>query len=109
MTGKIRKMKITDFLELISLWQSLPGLALSDADTEDGIRTFLENNPETCFIAEEKGKIIGTVLGGSDSRRGYIYHLAVHKDFQHMGLGSQLTQMCIEALRIKGVQKCQVL
>ena len=59
---------------------------------EDAILRFLEKNPETCFVAQDAEKIIGTVLGGSDGRRGYLYHLAVHKDYQRLGLGMQLSE-----------------
>ena len=35
-------------------------------------------------------KIIGTVIGGFDGRRGLIYHLAVATEFRGHGIGSRL-------------------
>ncbi|MCJ7518963.1 MAG: GNAT family N-acetyltransferase, partial [Anaerolineaceae bacterium] len=52
--------------------------------------------------------IIGTVLGGSDGRRGYIYHLAVYKDYQQQGLGRQLLEKCLATLKAQGLQKCHI-
>ena len=108
MTVKIRKMETGDYSGALSLWQSLPGLGLSGADKEDAIFRFLEKNPETCFVAQDAEKIIGTVLGGSDSRRGYLYHLSVHKDYQRLGLGRQISEKCLAALKAQGLQKCHI-
>ncbi|MDP2966699.1 MAG: GNAT family N-acetyltransferase [Pelolinea sp.] len=105
---KIRKMETGDYSGALSLWQSLPGLGLSGADKEDAIFRFLEKNPETCFVAQDAEKIIGTVLGGSDSRRGYLYHLSVHKDYQRLGLGRQISEKCLAALKAQGLQKCHI-
>lgn len=104
----IRKMTADDYPGAIQLWQSLPGLGLSRADQQDTIARFLEKNPNTCFIALDGEKIIGTALGGSDGRRGYLYHLAVQKEFQRLGLGRQLSEACIAALKSEGLQKCHI-
>ena len=40
-------------------------------DCKDAIKTFLERNPNTCFVAEDDGgRIIGAILAGHDGRRG---------------------------------------
>ena len=108
MAVEIRIMKANDYSGSLSLWQSLPGLGLSGADKEDAIQRFLEKNSKTCFVAKDGRKIIGTVLGGSDGRRGYIYHLAVYKDYQQQGLGRQLLEKCLAALKAQGLQKCHI-
>lgn len=41
-------------------------------DSKDGIEKFLKRNPDTCFAAEEDGKIVGVIMAGNDGRRGYI-------------------------------------
>jgi ribosomal protein S18 acetylase RimI-like enzyme len=108
MTVEIHTMVSDDYLGALALWQSLPGLGLSSADEKEAITHFLKLNPKTCFIAKEGDKIIGTVLGGSDGRRGYLYHLAVHKDFQRLGLGKKLSEKCLAALRSQGLKKCHI-
>jgi len=30
----------------------------------------LDKNPNTCFVAEYKNEIIGTIMAGNDGRRG---------------------------------------
>ncbi len=108
MTIEIRIMKSDDYPGAIALWQSLPGLGLSSADDRQAIELFLKKNPNTCFVAIKESIIVGTVLGGSDGRRGYLYHLAVHRDYQRKGLGRQLSEKCIEAMKTQGVKKCHI-
>lgn len=108
MAVEIRIMQKNDYEGAITLWRSLPGLGLSGADKEDQIHRFLEMNPDTCFVAVDQGALIGTVLGGNDGRRGYIYHLAVDSAYQRSGLGRELVKRCLEALKNAGLQKCHI-
>ena len=103
---KIRGMRISDYDEVYSLWRSLAGMGLNDADdSKDGIGRFLDRNPETCFVAEEDGKIIGAVIAGNDGRRGYIYHMAVSKEHRRQKLGTKLLDACLGAFRRLGIIK----
>jgi len=108
MSVEIRIMNSGDYSGAINLWQSLPGLGLSSADEFTAIEHFLNKNPETCFVALDESKLIGTVLGGNDGRRGYLYHLAVHTDYQKIGLGRQLSEKCLASLRSQGLKKCHI-
>jgi len=108
MTIQISEMQSKDYTQAFKLWESLPGMGLSSADQEEPLLSFLSKNAGTCFVAQDQGKLIGTILGGSDGRRGYIYHLAVHADYQRHGLGDKLTQECLKALRKKGIEKCHI-
>ena len=101
-------MQKYDYAGSLSLWRSLPGLGLSGADEESQIHKFLDKNPGTCFVAVDNGKVIGTVLGGNDGRRGYIYHLAVDPTYQRTGLGKSLVEKCLASLRAAGLQKCHI-
>ena len=86
----IRPMTPADHTAVVSLWKSLPGMGLSSADQADRVAGFLDRNPTTCLVAEVNGRIAGTVLGGWDGRRGYVYHLAVAGDLQGNGVGTAL-------------------
>jgi ribosomal protein S18 acetylase RimI-like enzyme len=105
---QIRLMQPEDYTNAIQLWQGLPGLGLSSADRQEAIQTFLKRNPKTCFVAMQADEVIGTILGGSDGRRGYLYHLAVHSDHQKQGLGKELVQTCLDALQQQGIEKCHI-
>ena len=53
----IRKMVITDYDKVYSLWLSCKGIGLNDLDdSRDGIARYLERNPEPCFVAEDNAE-----------------------------------------------------
>jgi ribosomal protein S18 acetylase RimI-like enzyme len=83
-------------------------LGLSDADSREGIRAFLERNPGLCFVCEEGERLIGIILCGHDARREYIYHLAVDEAYRKRGIGRQLTQQSMDTLRLRGIAKCHL-
>ena len=112
MTAKIRCFQIADYQALFTLWNSLPGFnkgLRSLDDSEAGIAKFLQRNPNTCFVAEVDGNIIGGILAGHDGRRGYIYHALVLPEFQGLGIGKLLTDSVCDALKAEGITKAGML
>jgi ribosomal protein S18 acetylase RimI-like enzyme len=104
---EFKAMKITDYEAVYSLWKSCRGIGLhSDIDSKLWIGTYLARNPGLSLIAVEKGKIVGAVLCGHDGRRGYLHHLAVHKDYRNKGIGKALVEKALQKLREKGIRKC---
>lgn len=103
---RIRKMIPADYAGVYALWLSCPGMGLNNLDdSEDGIRRYLERNPDTCYVAEEDGRLTGAILAGHDGRRGYIYHTAVAPDRQRQGTGRKLAEAALNALRTVGITK----
>lgn len=103
---KIRKLSIDDYEEIYDLWLSTPGMGLNDIDdSKIGIEKYLKRNPNTCFVAETSGKIIGVILSGHDGRRGYIYHTAVSIHNRNKGIGSALVDSVLKALQEEGISK----
>jgi ribosomal protein S18 acetylase RimI-like enzyme len=102
----IRKMTIDDYDSVCQLWLGTPGMGLNDVDdSRAGIDKYLRRNPDTCFVAEEDGRVIGAVLSGHDGRRALIYHLAVREDHQRRGIGEKLLDEALRALRDEGILK----
>jgi ribosomal protein S18 acetylase RimI-like enzyme len=83
-------MTMDDYDAVIDLWRSLPGMGLSKSDEPGEIERFLDSNPETVLVMTRDGVVIGSVLGGFDGRRGYLYHLAVREEDQGRGYGTLL-------------------
>lgn len=103
---EIRKMHIQDYKEVYSLWMACTGMGLNNLDdSEEGIAKFLQRNPDTCFVAVQEVQIVGVILVGSDGRRGYIYHKAVHPDFRYGGIARQLVNTALNALEMMGINK----
>lgn len=103
---EIRPMEWTDYQKVYALWLSCPGMGLNDLDDSlEGIGRFLQRNPETCFVAVEGESIAGCILAGTDGRRAYIYHTAVHPEFRRRGIGRQLVERLLAALQKIGIHK----
>ena len=103
---EIRKMKIEDYEAVYGLWLSCKGMGLNTVDdSREGIEKFLRRNPDTCFVAETDGVIVGAIISGSDGRRGYIYHTAVSPDKRRQGIASKLVDAAMSALENIGITK----
>lgn len=102
----IRKMLIKDYNEVYALWMSCEGMGLNNLDdSKDGIDKFIKRNPNTCFVAEIRNKIVGAILAGNDGRRGYIYHTAVNPQYRKQGIGFRLVDTAMQALKQCGINK----
>ena len=106
MDMNIRKMTIGDYERVYALWMSTPNMGLNNLDdSSDGIAKYLDRNPNTCFVAERGGDIIGVILSGHDGRRGFIYHTAVAGSEQKRGVGAAMVQAAMTALDGEGINK----
>ena len=102
-------MVLDDYRNVYSLWLNTPGMGLNTVDdSEAGIERYLLRNPETCFVAEKDGEIVGVILSGHDGRRGLIYHMAVKVSERGRGLGSALLDSALDALRKEKINKAYV-
>jgi len=103
---RIRPMQIADYDAVYDLWLHTPGMGLNTTDdSREGIAAYLRRNPTTCFVAEENGTLLGVIISGHDGRRGFIYHTAVRGEAQRQGIGTQLVDAALCALRLEGIKK----
>jgi len=102
----IRNMIIDDYEGVYRLWLNTPGMGLNTSDdSKEGIKKYLERNPNTCFVAENYSEIIGVILSGHDGRRGFIHHTAVKVSKRGSGIGSKLVDTAMSALDKEGINK----
>ena len=96
----IRTMTINDYEGVYQLWKQIKGFGIrSIDDSRVGLERFLKRNPTTSIVAEEEGKIVGSILCGHDGRRGCLYHVCVAETHRMRGIGTQMVQMAMDALR----------
>jgi ribosomal protein S18 acetylase RimI-like enzyme len=94
--------------EAISLWTRTPGMGLSPADDRKPMTVFLKRNPGLSFAAWSGSTLVGTILCGTDGRRGFLYHLAVDSAYRRRGLGTRLVSRSLSALKTSGIDKCHL-
>ncbi len=103
--SKIKWASADDIDELITFWKSIDGIEMGDGNDRDSLDLFIRQNPTTCFLIRENQKIVGSVLGGFDGRRGYVYHLAVSIEKRRQGLGRALMDLVCSELKKLGAHK----
>ena len=92
-----------DYVGVYGLWSNAgAGIHLRRSDDPDEIEKKLQRDPDLFLVAEADGKIVGTVLGGFDGRRGMMYHLAVVASRRRQGIGAILMEELERRLRAKG-------
>ena len=100
----IRNFEISDYEEVINLWQldNLP-LKLKGRDNRAQLEQQIKLDQVIFLVAEKGNRIIGTVLATHDGRKGWINRLAVHPAARRQGLGTQLVKRAEEELEKRGL------
>lgn len=101
-------MSITDYDDVLRLWQDTEGLGLNESDTRAAIASYLRRNRGMSFVARAGRELVGAVLCGHDGRRGFLHHLAVAPAHRRKGLGTQLVARCLTELKRLGILKCGI-
>lgn len=100
-----RLMTINDYKPAYDLWIKCQNGLNNKDDSYEGIKKYLDRNPNTSFVAELDGNLVGVILCGHDGRRGIIQHACVSPDCRRMGIGKKLVSLSLEALKDEGINK----
>ena len=104
-----REFVVADYDQTFALWEKTEGLEICEGDSRGEISEYLKRNPGLSRVAEADGKIVGAALCGHDGRRGWIYHLAVMKEYRGSGVGKLLMDDCVDGLRKAGLPRAIIL
>jgi ribosomal protein S18 acetylase RimI-like enzyme len=105
MQVQIRPYQDSDERAVIALWsQVLPDSAPHN-DPATVIRKKLAVERDLFFVAESSGAIVGTVMGGYDGHRGWIYSVATDPAHRRKGVGGALLRRLEAALLERGCLK----
>jgi len=87
----IRQFSQKDYGKIIELWRNanLP-FRPEGRDSSAKINEQIKNVTTIILVAEFNGKIVGTVLGTHDGRKGWINRLAVDTEFRRENVAKRL-------------------
>ena len=108
MSHIIREFSVEqDYEPVLRFWKEIEsGMNVGRSDSAEEIQKKIQRDPDLFLVAEQNNKIVGTVIGSFDGRRGFIYHLAVDKEFRRQKIASQLLDEVEKRLQAKGCVKC---
>lgn len=106
MSINIRVMTPEDYDKVYQLWLSITGFGIRSVDdSREGVARFLKRNPTTSVVAEQNGRIVGSIMCGHDGRTGCFYHVCVARDYRKHGVGYRMVRFAVRALIEEGVSK----
>lgn len=85
----IRGYAPDDFEAVTDLWRR-SGLALYPIDTPERLARTAAANPGLFLVVTDGARLVGAVLGTTDSRALWVQHLAVDAAYRRHGLGGRL-------------------
>lgn len=103
----IREYATGDGDQLRQLWSEVGFRLIADGD--DGLARFAERNPGLFLVAEDGGRLVGSIMGAWDGRRGWLYHVATAASHQRRGLASELVELVEGRLRALGCPRVLVI
>jgi len=102
---RIRVFDEADEPAVVALWKQVFAYPEPRNDPAAVIRHKLAAQRNLFFVAVADGKVVGTVMGGYDGHRGWIYSLAVDPAHQRQKLGTALIRHVEKALAEQGSPK----
>ncbi|HET6324133.1 MAG TPA: GNAT family acetyltransferase [Planctomycetaceae bacterium] len=102
---EIRVFQESDEREVVALWSQVFAYSEPRNDPARVIRQKLAFQRELFFVAVIDDKIVGTVMGGYDGHRGWIYSLAVDPAYRRQKIGTALVRHVERAIEQFGCPK----
>jgi ribosomal protein S18 acetylase RimI-like enzyme len=104
----ISEFTMADYPVVYVLWQR-GDLWMRPSDGPEATALKLQRDPDLFLIARDNDeRIVGTVMGGWDGRRAYVYHLAVLPEQRRRGIASLLMDELEERFRRLGAVKAKL-
>ncbi len=99
---------LDDMEGVIAVWREC-GLLAPQNDPWKDIQRKLRENDGLFLVARntgpDAGRVIGTVMGGYDGHRGWIYYLGVLPSYQGADIGRKLMDCVTRKLASRGCSK----
>jgi ribosomal protein S18 acetylase RimI-like enzyme len=105
---EVLELSSQDEASAVSLWSDA-GLTRPWNDAAADFHRAVNGATSAVLGLKEDGRLIGTVMVGSDGHRGWVYYLAVSDGVRQQGKGRLLMAAAEEWLRENGAVKVQLM
>ncbi len=106
----VMPMQAEDYDDVWALWMTIRGFGIRALDdSREDVERFIRRNPTTSVVARVDGKIVGSILCGSDGRQGALYHVCVAEEFRRRGIGTRMVAYCMRELKKMGINKVSLI
>ena len=108
--AQILPMQEADYDAVRALWMTIRGFGIRALDdSREDVARFIRRNPTTSVVAVANGRIIGSILCGSDGRQGALYHVCVAREYRRRRIGTRMVGYCMARLREMGINKVSLI
>jgi ribosomal protein S18 acetylase RimI-like enzyme len=102
---QVRPYEDSDEPAVIALWNEVLPDSAPHNDPATSIRNKRKFEHDLFFVAVVDVSVVGTVMGGYDGHRGWVYSVAVKPQHRHQGIGMALIRSLEAALVARGCLK----
>jgi ribosomal protein S18 acetylase RimI-like enzyme len=85
----LRPATPTDVPAVLEFWK-VAAENTDRADSASALERLLQRDPDALVLAEDDGRIVGSLIAGWDGWRCHLYRFAVHPDRRRQGIGRRL-------------------
>jgi ribosomal protein S18 acetylase RimI-like enzyme len=104
----IRSCRLEEVEPVLDLWRQADATP-SVTDTADDVRRAVAASPSFVLVAEQDGRVVGSIIGTFDGWRGNIYRLAVHPAYRRRGVARALVAEVEARLAQQGAKRITAL
>ncbi|MEK7476124.1 MAG: GNAT family N-acetyltransferase [Candidatus Coatesbacteria bacterium] len=95
----VRSATAGDIPAMLALWRQF----WKPQPYEANLPMKIEREPDLVVVAEDGGRIVGTVIGGSDLWWAWIYRVAVDRECHQKGVGTALLKEILQRFKARGI------
>ncbi|MCK4856921.1 MAG: GNAT family N-acetyltransferase [candidate division Zixibacteria bacterium] len=104
-TIEYRYLRATDYDDIVRVWNEAKlDYRPRGRDNRENLTAELRRSPRFSLGAFAEGKLIGTIVGTCDGRKGCINRLAVTPEYRSRDIAKKLISLCEKELKAAGAK-----